>query len=202
LTNNDEYILEILQGVGLISQAQAEECLRWAQENDRPVIDALVYRKVATKSDILKTLAGQFGMEFVSLSGLEVDQSVIDLVPGDVARRYKIVPLYRNDSNITVALSDPLDVETLDSLRYILHCGVEPNVALPEEIEAALDRYYPATASTLATLMQEEMTEGTITGPAAGTPRLEGRGRRHGCGCADHQAGQPYHPGGVPQPRV
>ena len=173
MTNNDEYILEILQGVGLVSQAQAQEALDWASQNDRPVIDALVYKKIASKSDILKSLAGQFGMEFISLAAVEVDQEVVDLVPGDVARRYKIIPLYKNENTITVALGDPLDVETLDSLRYILHCGVEPNVALPEEIEAALDRYYPASASTMATILQEA-TEGTITGPSKNTPKLEG----------------------------
>jgi general secretion pathway protein E/type IV pilus assembly protein PilB len=173
LTANDEYVVEILEGVGLITRQQAQEALAWAQKNDKSVIDALALSNVASKTDILKALANQFGMEFISLSGLDIDQEVIDLVPGDVARRYKIVPLYRNENAITVALSDPLDVETLDSLRYVLRTGVEPNVATPEEIEAALNHYYPAAGSTVNTLLQE-MTEGTISAGEGKAPKLEG----------------------------
>ena len=173
MTANDEYVVEILESVGLITHQQSQDALAWAQKNDKTVIDALAITKVATKTDILKVLANQFGMEFISLSGLDIDQEVIDLVPGDVARRYKIIPLYKNENTITVALGDPLDVETLDSLRYVLRTGVEPNVATPEEIEAALNHYYPATGSTVNTLLQE-MTEGTISAGDREAPNLEG----------------------------
>jgi general secretion pathway protein E/type IV pilus assembly protein PilB len=167
LTANDEYVLEILENVGLINRLQAEEALAWSTERDKPVMDALVALDIASKSDVLKALASQFGMEYVSLAGMEVEQGVIDLVPGEVARRYKVVPLYRNDNTITVALSDPLDVETLDSLRYVLRCGVEGVVATSEEIEAALNVYYADTGVTAASMIQD-MTEGSVTSSTGG----------------------------------
>jgi len=164
LSANDEYVVEILEGVGLISRSQAQESLHWAEQNDKPVIDALVDQQIATKSDILKALANQFGMEFISLAGMDINQEVIDLVPGEVAQRYKVVPVYRNENTITVALSDPLDVETLDSLRYVLRCGVEGVVTTPEEIEAALRQYYAATGLSAASMIQD-MTEGAVQTP-------------------------------------
>ena len=169
---NDDYVIEILQSVGLISHAQAGEALSWAKQNDRSVIDALVQMDFVKKSDIIKTLANQFGMEFVSLSGHEMDKELIDLVPAEVARRYKIVPVYRIENTITVALGDPLDVETVDSLRYVLHADVTPVVALPEEIEAALDRFYPSTGTTVSSLL-DDMTEGSLNKPKD-MPKLEG----------------------------
>lgn len=173
MTANDEYIVEILQSVGLITNAQGTEALQLAQSQDKNVIDVLSEGRVVAKSDILKSLANQFGMEFISLSGHDIEQEVIDLVPGEVARRYKILPVYRTDSSITVAVSDPLDVETLDSLRYVLRCGVEGVVAIPEEIEVALNHYYPATGTTVASML-EEMTEGSVSKPGEGTPQLDG----------------------------
>ncbi len=172
MTANDEYIVEILQSVGLISNAQGAEALQLAQSQDKPVVDVLAEGRVAAKSDILKSLANQFGMEFISLSGHDIEQEVIDLVPGEVARRYKILPVYRSENSITVALSDPLDVETLDSLRYVLRCGVEGVVAVPEEIEVALNHYYPATGTSVASML-EEMTEGSVQ-TGGDTPKLEG----------------------------
>ncbi len=167
MTANDEYVVEILENVGLITRAQSQEALAWAGQHDKPVIDALVELRISSKSDVLKALANQFGMEYISLAGVEIDQEVIDLVPGEVARRYKVVPLYRNDNTITVALSDPLDVETLDSLRYVLRCGVEGVVSTPEEIEAALNHYYAASSLSAASMLQD-MTEGSVQTGGAG----------------------------------
>ncbi|MGD9873520.1 MAG: type II secretion system ATPase GspE [Kiritimatiellia bacterium] len=164
MTANDEYIVEILESVGLITRAQAEDALTVAREEDKDVQDVLVEQGVAGKLDILKTLAYQFGMETVSLSNVEVTQEVIDSVPNKIARRYKIVPVYKNDNTLTVALSDPLDVETLDSLRYLLKCNVEGVVAPAEEIEVALNHYYAHTAETVETML-EDITEGTVAVP-------------------------------------
>ncbi len=173
MTANDEYIIEILESVGLITHQQGAEALQKAQQADRAVVDVLADLHYAAKTDVLKALANQFGMEFISLSGVEIDQEVVDLVPGEVARRYRIVPVYRMENTITVALSDPLDVETLDSLRYVLRCDVGGVVAIPEEIEAAIARYYPATGTTVAS-MYDELTEGSVQTPGEKPPKLEG----------------------------
>lgn len=161
MTANDEYIVEILEGVGLISARQGQESLAWAQQNDKPVVDALHLQHGIDKSDILKALANQFGMEYMSLSGVDVDQQVIDLVPAEIARRYKVVPVFSGENSITVAMSDPLDVETLDSLRYVLRTGVEGVVALPDEIEAAINRYYGSSAvEQMWDATEKEVTRG------------------------------------------
>ncbi|NCC52682.1 MAG: type II/IV secretion system protein, partial [Spartobacteria bacterium] len=171
LSANDEYIAEILQNVGLINQEQAEEALEWAVKEDKDVIDVLCESGAIEKIDALKTLANQFGMEIINLTSLEIPQEVIDLVSGEVARRYKIVPVYKTDSSLTVALGDPLDVETLDSLRYLLKTNVEGAVAPPEQIEVALNHYYAHTAATVDSML-EEITEGTVAMPVGGADEL------------------------------
>jgi len=164
LTANDEYILEILESVGLINRDQASQARTAAQQEDKGVIDILARSGVVARMDILKALAGQFGMDTISLTGLDIPQEVLDMVPGEVARRYKIVPVFRNESTLTVALSDPLDVETLDSLRYILKCNVEGVVAPADEIEIALTHYYAHSGATVESML-EEITEGTVAMP-------------------------------------
>ncbi|MBN1270371.1 MAG: type II secretion system ATPase GspE [Kiritimatiellae bacterium] len=171
MTANDEYIVEILQSVGLIQRQQAEEALEWAKKEDKAVVDVLAETGVVSEVDILKALANQFGMESINLTGMDIPQEVIDLVPGEVARRYKIVPVYKSDSTLTVALSDPLDVETLDSLRYILKLNVEGAVAPKEQIGVALNHYYAHTPDTVESML-EEITEGTVAMPLTGQAEL------------------------------
>jgi len=171
LTANDEYIVETLMGVGLINSEQAEEALEWAKKEDKDVADVLAEMGAVAKVDVLKVLANQFGMEVISLQGQDIPQEVIDLIPHEVARRYKVVPVFRTDHALTVALSDPLDVETLDGLRYVLKCNVEGVVAPAEEIEVALNHYYAHTAATVDSML-EEITEGTVAMPIAGASDL------------------------------
>jgi len=167
LTANDEYILEILESVGLINREQGRAAREAAQAEDKNVIETLSASGAVSKMDILKALANQFGMETITLTGLEIPQDVLDMVPGEVARRYKIVPVFKNDNMLTVALSDPLDVETLDSLRYVLKCNVEGVVAPAEEIETALNHYYAHSGTTVESML-EEITEGTVAMPTGG----------------------------------
>lgn len=164
MTSNDDYILEILENVGLISREQAVAARQIAAQEDEPVMDVLAREGAVSKIDMLKALAGQFGMETITLTGLDIPREVLDMVPGDVAQRYKVVPVFKHENVLTVALGDPLDVDTLDGLRYVLKCNVEGVVAPPEEIEKAIANYYGRATGAVEGMLQE-ITEGTLALP-------------------------------------
>jgi len=164
LTSNDDYILEILENVGLVSREQAIAARQIATQEDEPVMAVLAREGVVAKLDMLKALAGQVGMETISLTGLDIPREVLDMVPGEVAQRYKVVPVFKNENVLTVALGDPLDVDTLDGLRYVLKCNVEGVVAPPEEIEKAIANYYGRATGAVEGMLQE-ITEGTLALP-------------------------------------
>ena len=164
MTSNDDYILEILENVGLVSREQAVAARQVATQEDEGVMDVLAREGAVSKLDMLKALAGQFGMETISLTGLDIPREVLDMVPGDVAQRYKVVPVFKNENVLTVAIGDPLDVDTLDGLRYVLKCNVEGVVAPPEEIEKAIANYYGRATGAVEGMLQE-ITEGTLALP-------------------------------------
>ncbi|NKB23790.1 MAG: hypothetical protein GKR87_05305 [Kiritimatiellae bacterium] len=159
MTTNNEYIIEILENAGLILQEQGVRVMSVADTEDGDVIDILVRDEGIHKMDILKALANQFGMETIDLSDVDISQDILQLVPGDVAIRYKIIPVSETDGLLTVALSDPLDVETLDSLRYILKRNVEGVVADSKKIDQALSHYYAGSTSSIMESVLEEITD-------------------------------------------
>ncbi|MDZ4197753.1 MAG: ATPase, T2SS/T4P/T4SS family, partial [Kiritimatiellia bacterium] len=163
MTANDEYIVEALESAGLLNHKQGLDALASARKEEKDVLEVLVRNTGQSKFDLLKALAQQFGMETVTLGGVAVEKEIVDLVPAKVARRYHVMPLYRSDGTLTVALGDPFDVETLDSLRYVLKTNVEGVVALPEEIDVALDQYYPRVNEDMAAMMTQ-MGDGTVVG--------------------------------------
>lgn len=142
---NEDYIIQILVELKLVSEEQVANARQAVDGLQYPdAIEALVTSKLVTKKQISSALAGQFGMDFIELAGKEIPATLIAMVPRHVAKRYKIVPVEKDDKGtITVALCNPMDVDTLDSLRYILKCNVEGVVATDDDIEAALKKYYP-----------------------------------------------------------
>ncbi len=143
MTANDEYIVEVLTGEGLITKSQGELALKNAEKEEQNVIDILTRDASLAKMDILSTLASLFNMETVSLQEMTIDPEAIEAIPAQVAYRYEVIPLSRTENAITVALRDPFDMDTLDSLRYILKMNVEGVVALGEEIDVMLPQFYP-----------------------------------------------------------
>lgn len=154
MTSNDEYVLEILQENGAISPEQVEKTRAAVVHKEQSVIDALIENGVVSESDVMGTLANQLGMELITLHGLEIQPEVRDTVTAETARRYRVVPVYKHENSITVALSDPFDFDSLDSLRYILKKNVEGAIASRMEIQEALDKYYPVE-STMDAMMDQ-----------------------------------------------
>jgi general secretion pathway protein E/type IV pilus assembly protein PilB len=157
----DEYIVEILRDVGLVSNEDILKGREKSKAEGLGLVDALVAMGRISHGDVSKTLAGHFNMDEINLAEYRVPEDVLALVPKHVARRYKIIPIYKHDSTLTVAISDPLDVDTVDSLRYLLHMNVEPVVAAKNDIESSITRYYGSADDTVENMLQE-ITEGEI----------------------------------------
>jgi type IV pilus assembly protein PilB len=169
LTSNDEYVLEVLKEEGLITDEQIE-LARQRMPMHSSVVDTFISTKVLTFEEILSVLSSRFGMEMISLVNLHIPPEAITAVPVDIARKYKVMPVSKHDNVLTVAIGDPLEVDTLDSLRYLLKCDIEGVVALPAEITVALDRYY-ATEASMETMI-DQLTEGTVAMVSAGRADL------------------------------
>ncbi len=156
MTLNDEYILEILRDVGLVKADQIEAARAQVGEKHRSVVEALIEQGVISKMDMLKAVAMQLGMEVIVLTDQEIDQEVVQQVPADIARRYKVMPVFDSENTLTVAISDPLNIDALDSLRYLLKRNVEAVVASDDEISDALDKYYGPAERSMEDLIGPE----------------------------------------------
>ncbi len=175
MTANDEYVLEILESMGLITYEQGREALQISQEQDKDINDVLDGAGWVSKTEILKAVANQFGMEVVSLKNVDIPKEVIASVPPEVARRFRVVPIYRTEGSLTVALSNPFDVDTLDGLRYVLKCNVDGAVAPADEIEDSLNHYYAFTADSVDNALQDIKDGGTdVTVTEGGEHLAEG----------------------------
>ncbi len=160
MTSNDEYVLEVLLDNGMVTTEQVEHARGQVGVRDGTVVDLLLADGVVTEDDVLGLLAGLFGMEFVSLGDLDIPSDVRDMIKQETARRYSVVPVYKTDDGLMVAMSDPMMFDTLDTLRYLLKINVDGVVARRAEVHALLERYYPEEADVEN--MLDQITDGTV----------------------------------------
>ncbi|HZV34251.1 MAG TPA: ATPase, T2SS/T4P/T4SS family [Verrucomicrobiae bacterium] len=142
MAEKDDYLVDILADLGFITPDQVAKAREEAAAAHVGVVDLMVANKLIRTADVTQAKAAHFGAEVVNLSELRISDDVIALIRRDLARKYRAIPIAQVGSTIHVAISDPSDIDTLDSLHHVLSAEIEPKVASEEDIEAALNKYY------------------------------------------------------------
>ena len=157
-----EEFTQILVRQGIISLDQVTEAEQMAQGSNISLADAIIRLGYANGDEVMRALAQQHGLDFVNLQEVEIPPSVVELVPESVARENFVLPLSDDDDSLTVLISDPLDVETLDKLRFILDRKIAIALSPRESILEAINKYYGQTDAESADSMLQEFTETAI----------------------------------------
>ena len=148
--------------MGLVSNTDVASMRAEADSTGQGVVDLLLARSLIKPADVTRAKAAQFGAEVVDLNEIRLTDEVISAIPRHIAKRYKVIPIYRNNGSVTVALSDPADLDTIDSLHHLLNQEIEVKVAPEEEIEAAIERYYGGSKDDSVGKMIQDITEGEV----------------------------------------
>src|SRR6266700_7837417 len=92
-------------------------------------------------------------MHWIDLSAVVIPPEIISQISAADARRFKVIPVTFGESGLVLAISDPLDVDTIDSLNFLLQRDLELVCTSPEKIRQALIKYY-GTAEEAADVLQ------------------------------------------------
>lgn len=142
MAEKDDYLLDLLVDLGFTSAEVVAKAREESSASGVGVVDYLVANKVIRPGDVTQAKAAQFGAEVVHLAGLKIEDDVISIIPRDIAKKYRVIPIFKTDDKVAVAIADPSDLNTLDSLHHLLHADIELRVASEQDIEAALAKYY------------------------------------------------------------
>lgn len=112
---------------------------------------------LVTEEQVLKALAEQLGMKVVKLGELAIPDSLIEKVNETMAQAYKVVPISegKKDKAITVAMAEPQNPSTLDSLRMFLGVEVKGAIASEKDVLAAIERLYAGKAESIQDVVKQ-----------------------------------------------
>ncbi len=162
MQQNEDYVLKVLQDVGLVSRKQIEGARKHLNGQNN-VVDLLIKNGIVTESDVSRSLAAQAHMDWIDLSSMVIPPAIIKQIRAEDARRFKVIPVAFGETGLVVAVSDPLDIDTIDSLSFLLQRELELVCTSPEKIREALIKYY-GTAEEAADVLKEKLGEGVDLG--------------------------------------
>jgi type II secretion system protein E len=144
LTLKRTLIGQLLLQEGAITQAQLDQALaeQRRQNHTKRIGEILVGLRFISEATLLAALSKQLGCPVVDLNADPPDSDALGIVPSEFAMRHHLLPLRQTDHTLTVAMADPLDIQSIDDLRLLTGYQVEPVLASPAEIRRALEQFY------------------------------------------------------------
>ncbi|MDD3154734.1 MAG: type IV-A pilus assembly ATPase PilB [Victivallaceae bacterium] len=164
MAGNPDYTVKLLIENGLLTKEQAEKARGEAEKSQGilSTLDMVVKLGFVSRDEVTAVLAQSYGMEVLDLDGYDIPQAVIESLSPEVVLHYNIVPVGRHGDTLTIAMSDPTDVETLDALRYLLGCDVEAVVSSQDQIDKVIAAFYKKPSDSVEGMLENMGTSGQL----------------------------------------
>jgi type IV pilus assembly protein PilB len=149
---------EVLREWGKITDKNLREALERQGRSGRRLGEVLVAAGACTDDDVTKALALQFDMQFVDLDIGAINPQVMEMMPEAMMKEYQIVPLEYKDGRLKVAIIDPLDLESVDAIRFRLNLDVDCVLASREKVQQIIQMHTEQSESQSVDSMLQEFT--------------------------------------------
>jgi type IV pilus assembly protein PilB len=133
---------ELLIERGIINKHQLEKALVVQQERGGLIGEILVELGFAKEDEIAQTLTAQYGFPYLPLSNYDINPEIANIIPGRVARQYLLIPIDKIGNNLTLAMSNPLNIQAIEDVELLSGCSVQSFVSTSSDIKRAIEKYY------------------------------------------------------------
>ncbi|MEG0750821.1 MAG: ATPase, T2SS/T4P/T4SS family [Oscillospiraceae bacterium] len=135
---------ELLKEAGYISEDQMRDALAQQKRdgNKKRLGQILIDMNFVTELHVLEALAKRFGYELINLETTAVDSEAVGIIPKQLAVKYNVIAIKKNDGKLTVVMSDPLNFYAIEDVRQISEMQLEICLSESQQIASAINQYY------------------------------------------------------------
>ena len=158
---------DVLIAAGAITEEQLQEALTYQKENGGKLGNVLVELGFISDQILITLLTQQLGIDYISLKGAKIEDSVVHLVPEPMIAKYRVMPVEIDPDNpniLKVAMSDPQDLDAIDDISLVTNLQVEPMLANESDINDAIGKYY-GSAQAMEAAEQYKKEQAVSLGP-------------------------------------
>jgi len=147
---------EMLVDVGAITEQQLEEALAGQKGSGKRLGTYLVDNNYITEDQLIEILRMQLGIDFIDLNKAKIDPSLVTLVPKNIAKQNRVIPVRLDKDTLYLAMEDPMNFMAVENVRNTTRKRVVPMIAYSRAIDRALSVLYENEGAAKA---MEEMRE-------------------------------------------
>ncbi len=162
---------EILVEGGLLTQEQLEKALPHQKKSSLKLGQFLVREGYVSEVQIVDLVSNQLRLEKYRPDKFTIDVELANVLPADIAHKYQAAPLRKSGLLLTVAMTDPLDINALDTIEVYTNCEVEAVICTEQQLNQMLSSIYGTYAGIGEVL--EDMEEMHIDKSTEKTPMME-----------------------------
>ncbi len=133
---------EILIKQGIISEEMLDQALEEQKKNGTRLGSTLIKLGFLKEEELLNALSTHFGVKSIELNDEKLDDSILKLIPADLAAKYLVVPISRFGHTLTVAMINPGDVAAIEDMKFATGFDVKPVVASEETMLKIIRDHY------------------------------------------------------------
>lgn len=137
---NDQ-LYKIVKTSGFISESDLDNAYKTAKELGKPLADILIFQGYCSEEVLGQLVANTLKTPFVSLRNNIVHDEILDLIPENLARRFRVVPFAADEKTISVAMQNPGDFEAIETVRRRTGLQVKPYMVTKSDLIKALNQY-------------------------------------------------------------
>jgi type IV pilus assembly protein PilB len=148
---------EVLIDQGLITAEQLSAGLEEQKKSKMQLGKCLVKLGAISEDKLVDVLSAQLDIQHVVLDNFS--RALVQLLPEDMARRYKVIPLFEKDGILTVAMADPTNLRTVDHIKFKTGKEIEPVIATEKSITSAIERNFSSGMDQMNELLGNVQVE-------------------------------------------
>jgi|SRR5208283_1284989 len=148
---------EILVESGTIRSKNLMEALKIQSQVGGNIGSLLVEMGYLTLESLLAFLNHRFGVPSLNLYELDIEPSIVNILPFDNIEKYKVLPIAINEKNITHAMVNPNDHEAVGNIQFILGKSIQPVAVAAFQMEDIIKTIRDAGGTLKKTLSGAEM---------------------------------------------
>ncbi|MFA7229732.1 MAG: GspE/PulE family protein [Victivallaceae bacterium] len=149
LDTESHALKDIILTEGKCTEAQLREVEEEHDRTGKPFQEVVVNYGLMTMEEILQLIATTLGTDVVDLSKMDVSKKMIDMIDAETARAYGVIPFEFDGSSMKLVSRNPLNYQVHEELRFILGYDIIPLVAEENQIDSAIEKYYPTNIGTV-----------------------------------------------------
>ncbi|MFC1781840.1 GspE/PulE family protein, partial [Planctomycetota bacterium] len=130
---------EILFKAGLVEKQALINAIKTSKSKKKRLGQVLLESGLINEDTLTKAIAKQFGLEYINLDKATIPEDATKLIPEDLMKKHNILPLGMDNGRIKVIISDPMDLETMDAIRFQLNTEPECYLGNPTKIRSYIE---------------------------------------------------------------